>query len=163
MGCGFGYVLNSIKAKLRVGVDISLERLKQVPSKIIRVRANGENVPLENNYFDVVVCSDVGEHVKNFEKLINECWRVLKNDGLFLFACPWEQDLSVYDSKEYKLRFKSYKWRHLRSINEKVIKKYFDKKFYKLAEVEIRSVRRFQKLNPYSIMFMEFVKENRCK
>ncbi len=45
----------------------------------------GEDLPYEDNSFDIVYCCDVLEHVNNLEKVIAEIHRVLKKDGVFLF------------------------------------------------------------------------------
>lgn len=45
----------------------------------------GENLPYSENTFDAVVCVDVLEHVEDLDRVIQECGRVLKPGGLFLF------------------------------------------------------------------------------
>jgi len=84
--------------------------------------------------------------------------RILKPNGMLLFACPWEQDLSVYELEEFKKKYKLYKCRHIRSVDNKMIKKNF-KNFKKINETMIISVRKFMEFTPYSIKFIQFLKE----
>jgi len=157
VGCGEGYILNNISGKL-VGVDSSKLRLLYLNENITKVRANVESLPFYNEYFDIAICTDVFEHVENEKKLSNELYRILKPKGLLLFACPWEQDLSVYDLKEFKEKYKSYKCRHRRSVNDKIINENFVN-FKKISETTIISIKRFMKFTPYSIKFIQFIRE----
>ncbi len=43
----------------------------------------------EDNYFDIVLTSDVLEHVPDYRQALNEISRVLKPDGCFIFTVPW--------------------------------------------------------------------------
>jgi ubiquinone/menaquinone biosynthesis C-methylase UbiE len=42
-------------------------------------KGTGENIPYESNSFDIVLCCDVLEHVRDLPKVISEISRVLKN------------------------------------------------------------------------------------
>jgi 2-polyprenyl-6-hydroxyphenyl methylase/3-demethylubiquinone-9 3-methyltransferase len=48
-------------------------------------RAEGESLPFEDAAFDIVLCGDVLEHVRDLPKVISEASRVLKPGGGFLF------------------------------------------------------------------------------
>lgn len=48
-------------------------------------RAAGESLPYENASYDIVLCCDVLEHVRDLPKVISEVGRVLKPEGLFFF------------------------------------------------------------------------------
>jgi len=157
VGCSDGYVINSLKGEC-VGVDCSRSRLTDLNDNVIKVRANVEHLPFQNEYFNVVICTDVFEHVENESKLSHELHRILKPNGMLLFACPWEQDLSVYELEEFKKKYKLYKCRHIRSVDNKMIKKNF-KNFKKINETMIISVRKFMEFTPYSIKFIQFLKE----
>lgn len=53
------------------------------------VVANVEKLPFKDNSFNVVKATELFEHVKNPEKGIKECLRVLKNNGYFIFSTPF--------------------------------------------------------------------------
>jgi len=56
-----------------------------------------ESMPFQTNYFDYVVSSDVFEHVKNVEKTMAECLRVLKPNGkLYLVFPQFYQPLAAH-------------------------------------------------------------------
>jgi len=48
-------------------------------------RGTGENLPFQDNSFDVVFCCDVLEHVNDLEKAIHEVARVIKPGGMFCY------------------------------------------------------------------------------
>ena len=56
----------------------------------------GEKLPYEDNSFDFVVSTDTFEHVQNLENTMNECFRVLKPDGMLLAVFP--QFLQPFES-----------------------------------------------------------------
>ena len=156
VGCEFGYAINRIAPAFffrKAALDISIEQLKQVAGGITRIRADAEDMPLLSGSFDVAICTNLFEHVKNEKALVSELYRVLKSGGLLLFACPWKQDLSVYESKEYKERFRQYKWKHLRSVDEETVKAAFSR-FDILARTEITSAMAEMELTPYSVIFI---------
>jgi SAM-dependent methyltransferase len=160
VGCGRGYVLNNLDYMgEQVGLDVSRNELMFIPedSGVVKVRAFGEDMPFVSRYFDVVLCLDVLEHVRDPDKLASELSRVLRFGGMLLLACPWKQDLSVYETEEYKQNYKQYKYRHLRSIDYNLVERLF-RAFDLEAHTFVVAHRRFQTLNPYSIRFMKLVK-----
>lgn len=44
-----------------------------------------ENMPYDDNTFDVAICVDVLEHVADYKKVVSEVHRILKPGGLFFF------------------------------------------------------------------------------
>jgi SAM-dependent methyltransferase len=66
----------------------------------IRRRANllqgsAEELPFENQLFDVVSCLQVIEHLPEPERFLHEANRVLKEDGLLLLAAPNPEGLAA--------------------------------------------------------------------
>ena len=51
---------------------------------------DAELLPYENNYFDLLICSDSFHHYPNPQKAIEEFYRVLKTDGHLLMADFWK-------------------------------------------------------------------------
>ena len=45
-----------------------------------------------DNELDYIVVLDVFEHIPNFEKAFQECWRTLKPQGMLLFSVPFERN-----------------------------------------------------------------------
>jgi 2-polyprenyl-6-hydroxyphenyl methylase / 3-demethylubiquinone-9 3-methyltransferase len=94
VGCGGGILCEEI-AKMGFitnGIDPSEEALNIAMKHsednhlIIKYqKGTGENIPFENNTFDIVLCCDVLEHVRDLPKVISEISRVLKNGGIFIY------------------------------------------------------------------------------
>jgi len=47
-----------------------------------------ENIPSDNNTFDIIIMEDVLEHVKDPQKAISECFRVLRIQGYLIIKFP---------------------------------------------------------------------------
>ncbi|MDL2246066.1 class I SAM-dependent methyltransferase [Methanobrevibacter sp. OttesenSCG-928-K11] len=63
-------------------VDISSE------NSLIEEIIDIQDIPYEDNYFDLIYCSNVLEHVPDDNKAMNELYRVLKPGGLALILVP---------------------------------------------------------------------------
>jgi len=74
------------------------------------------NLTYKTGYFDLVLMSDVLEHIPDYIKALQEIKRVLRADGLFIFTVPWLPDrnnISRINLKEsyhgdYNLKRKDY-------------------------------------------------------
>jgi len=84
VGCGDGYLCNELSKKgigKVEGIDISLNRVKRA-SELYKgckfKEADICNIPYPDNFFDLVTCTEVLEHVDNIEKAIEELKRVSK-------------------------------------------------------------------------------------
>lgn len=53
------------------------------------VLADAANLPFGNNIFDVVICSELLEHLYDPERVLREVMRVLKPNGIFLITVPF--------------------------------------------------------------------------
>jgi ubiquinone/menaquinone biosynthesis C-methylase UbiE len=90
-GCGDGRYLAALAAELpprRAGVDISeriLETARQRVDADLR-QANLETLPFEANGFDLVLCSQVIEHVLEAGAAVHELARVLRPGGTLVIS-----------------------------------------------------------------------------
>lgn len=83
--------LNSIGSTKGYGIEFSLEQSENARKRGMRVsqlNIETENFPYESNFFDVVVCNQVFEHMKQIFRPMDEIVRVLKPGGFFLFSVP---------------------------------------------------------------------------
>lgn len=62
---------------------------KIVTPNITDVIADAQDLPLDNNSFDCIFSSEVFEHLEFPEKFINEGYRILSNNGLFVITVPF--------------------------------------------------------------------------
>ncbi len=66
---------------------------------IYPIQAYAESLPLKDNYFDIVYARQCLHHFKNLNKGVNECHRVLRENGLF-FAT---REHVISDNNQLKL------------------------------------------------------------
>jgi len=104
LGCGEGrHVISAyVEADVHsVGVDLSLEDLKTTRDKFTDFEepenpaksfglssANALELPFADNTFDKVICSEVLEHIPDYQGALCEIGRVLKPGGLFCASVP---------------------------------------------------------------------------
>ncbi len=97
VGCGSGYTMQMASEDLNcecTGVDPEPGAhgvgrfLKSIIKDEIILKGFAENLPLENNSFDVVFSSHVLEHVNDEQQSLKEMKRVLKDGGLLIIGMP---------------------------------------------------------------------------
>ncbi len=109
IGCGAGgktvfYASQGVKSI--VGVEI-LEKYKEeaedlsrkygVSDKFKFVCADASNTPFEDESFDTIIMNDAMEHVDEPEKVLNECYRILKKNGkLYLNFPPYNHPYGAH-------------------------------------------------------------------
>lgn len=109
IGCNEGLLLSSIgtRSKNAIGIDIRSgcfeKRYKSHNIKFIN--ANAEQLPFKDEAFDVVIMSDVLEHIINPKNAIKEIDRVLSKGGFFLLTVPNKGALDFLDVLNLKHRF----------------------------------------------------------
>ncbi len=132
VGCGNGIFAEKLSSKLNrklpyYGVDFSIEQLKLVNTDIILpVNSNAENLPFDDNQFDLVYSSEVIQNIEDISKIIPELFRVTKQNGLLAISSLNESSLirqSIMkldpnnQSKKYFLRSKNEPDIYLRNPN----------------------------------------------
>ncbi len=150
-GCASGIVvLKGRKMGLNIyGADINFETLtKEKLNKlnyfgdIIKETKNGI-LDFDDNYFDLIMCNMVFEHIKELEPVLNEIFRVLRDDGFFLCIfpskeCIYESHLGIpfinYFSK--KSRFRFYLVLLLRSLGFGNYKENYSKKEWTIVKLD---------------------------
>ena len=82
-----------------------------------------DQIPLEDNRFDVIFCNHVLEHVTDDAQCLRELYRVMKPGGWGIFQVPWvpgikvtDEDPSITDPAERERRFLQYD--HVRLYGE---------------------------------------------
>jgi SAM-dependent methyltransferase len=128
VGVGTGRLLTKLgDVNQKYGVDISERYLKVAAGKGIAVcMAFVEDLPYQSNYFDVVITTDVLEHVLDLNVAVREMFRVLRPGGALIIRVPYRESLKAYLDSEYK-------YVHLRNFDEHSLILLFTKIFH--AEV----------------------------
>ncbi|MBL7057747.1 methyltransferase domain-containing protein [Patescibacteria group bacterium] len=103
VGCGNRPYKNLFKNyKKYIGIDIDGGGHSDV-AKSADEYFDGERIPFNNESFDVVICTQVLEHAVNPEILLDECYRVLREDGKIFLTMPfiWNEHEVPYDFRRY--------------------------------------------------------------
>ena len=90
LGCGNGcYTAElALRAACVCGVDIQISNLKAFRQSIPRVQGVAENLPFASESFDVVTMIEVLEHTHCDQRVLEECFRVLKPEGQLVLFVP---------------------------------------------------------------------------
>ncbi len=119
VGVGLGRLIEKIKLSVKdiqiefYGVDISLNCLTIAREKGINVAlAKIEDLPYQENYFDIVICTDVLEHVIDLNSSINKMLGCLKQEGYLIVRVPNKENLEYYTGKDCP-----YYYVHLRTFD----------------------------------------------
>ena len=119
VGCGEGRhifgVMQEYPMMKCVGLDMDDDSLKkaeegysyfesisEVGAKFIK--GSAYSLPFPDNTFDLIVCSEVLEHLHEYNDAVIEINRVLKPGGKFFASVPafWPEKICWYLSKEYQ-------------------------------------------------------------
>lgn len=92
IGCSSGEFLASLQKKgwEVKGLEISKKATQEAIKKGIDVTVHdaNEKLPIEDDSFDVVISGETIEHLFEDVDFLNECYRVLKKDGILIITTP---------------------------------------------------------------------------
>jgi len=99
VGCGTGWAIGqAIKAVngkgIFYGVDLSDKMIDKAKlnfgetSNVHFIKANAELIPLEGNFFDIIICTNSFHHYLNPDKSLKEFHRLLKTSGKVYILDP---------------------------------------------------------------------------
>jgi SAM-dependent methyltransferase len=71
--------------------NFGIERQRE--KGIVAFQADARNLPFDSNIFDCVVCLDVLEHIEEDFLVVQEIFRVLKNEGMAVISVPEDMNL----------------------------------------------------------------------
>ncbi|MCH7603341.1 MAG: methyltransferase domain-containing protein [Planctomycetes bacterium] len=103
--------LRELVAKEKVAVDIALPYLQSIPeeSGIMRVCGDAEDLPVDPGRFDVIIISDVLEHLLDPERLVSKLSQYCSSKTRIIIHIPWAESLDSYRDGQYEFA-------HLRSF-----------------------------------------------
>lgn len=89
IGCGTGRMIENLRkfGAKAVGIDVSKEMLRVARKKFLStefVLGDAENLPFEDEEFDMVIASFVVVHLGDLRLAFEEVHRVLKDGGVFI-------------------------------------------------------------------------------
>jgi SAM-dependent methyltransferase len=59
------------------------------------------NIDFPSNYFDLIICNHVLEHIKDDDRAISEIYRVLKNGGKAILQVPYTNEQKNIEYEDY--------------------------------------------------------------
>jgi SAM-dependent methyltransferase len=123
VGVGLGRLLAPLPEFCRCGMDISWGYLEIAKAAGIDVcYARIEDMPYREGVFDLVVCTDVIEHVLDLNLCCQKMLSVLAGGGILVVRAPYREDLSGYLAPSYP-----YPLVHLRSFDEYSLRLLFER------------------------------------
>lgn len=90
IGCGqspYRFLLNPNETKYS-GIDIEEAGSFGYNNPDV-ISFDGKNIPFENEKFDAVICTEVLEHVEEYQYLVNEIHRTTKKNADIIVTIPW--------------------------------------------------------------------------
>jgi len=97
IGCGSGYMTYQMAydGATAYGIDIIKMDDYYVPEnlreKLTFIQIQGETIPFEENFFDIILLSEVITQVPEPQKMLTEIKRVLKQDGRLVIIQPLDR------------------------------------------------------------------------
>lgn len=124
VGVGLGRLLSRFPELDRHGMDISFGYLKTLREMggIEVCYSKIEDMPYAEGSFDIVVCTDVLEHVFDLSDACRRILSVLKPDGVLIVRTPHKEDLSGYLQPDYP-----YEFVHMRTFDVPSMRLHFEK------------------------------------
>ena len=120
VGCGYGSLIYNLQQRgynKVYAIDINKNKILKGKSDYPEIAENlifynGEIIPYDDNYFDVILMFDVIEHIPKINNFLAEqVYRVLKNNGQFIFQTP-NKNINVPWSILYNKSFSRWRQHH---------------------------------------------------
>jgi len=161
IGCGPLDIINYLPFGKKYSIDPLADFYKKKfnfdYSKSHLIQGSGEELPFEDNSFDLVLLANVLDHTNNPGKVLSEVKRVLKREGILHFECAFYQKSFLFLSRIYGPLKKMFT-KEIFNINhpymfslselKKLVKKYFIIKQEKMGErigLDVYSLKDFKK------------------
>ena len=119
VGCAYGFMLQKFPDTfVKFGIDISdyaiSQAKKRLPNAILKVGNVEDELPFQEDFFDIVICNDVIEHLENPSIVLKQIQRVLKTNGILYINTPnfnWirKKVFAYADKKEHHISLFPYK------------------------------------------------------
>jgi len=109
IGCSSGYLLENLilefPKSLVIGADIVKEPMYKLSKKLVNtplIRFDLLKNPFQESFADVITLLNVAEHISDDKRAFEECFKILKPNGILIVEVPAFQIL--YDSYDKELK-----------------------------------------------------------
>jgi ubiquinone/menaquinone biosynthesis C-methylase UbiE len=134
VGCGTGWavgrVADLVNGKgLFYGVDLSSKMIEKAKTSFggrdnFRfLQANSESIPLEDDFFDIIICTNSFHHYLNPDKALTEMYRLLRKGGKLFLLDP---TADTWIAKLADAIIKSFEPEHVRMYSTKEFQELFE-------------------------------------
>ena len=120
IGSGTGYLINMLSQTHEaefIGLDLSPEMVRVSNSKNIKnakfIEGRSDELPFEDEKFDVVTCSQSFHHYPDTDKAMQEAYRVLKKGGIYIIS-----DTGVGFFFFFGVKFDDFIYRHFSNTGD---------------------------------------------
>lgn len=86
LGCGFDHKPEAL--------NIDYDKRKN-PDLILDLES--EEWPFEDSMFDALIAEHIAEHIENIVSFMDNCWRILKSDGVLSIKAPYYQHPTAFE------------------------------------------------------------------
>ena len=145
VGCGGGHVLEHFVQGRRFGVDLSENMLERAAKRLRGganlMRASADALPFKAGSFDVVLCTEVLEHVPDPAAVIRELLRVSAPGARVVVSIPNEHNIDLAKRVLRRTPVLSRLLRHLASEGNEWHLHHFD---WQMLEHNVRGIGRIR-------------------
>ena len=140
IGCGDAEFMTLLSPKHKYGVDINRRAVKRARKRGVNAQVmdvETEKLPYPNNYFDLVLCMEVFEHLFDPTLLVSEIGRVLKKGGHVYATVPNDlywlgARLNVLFGKPFLQSSMLIPHHHVRFFNKKLLSGLFKEESFEI-------------------------------
>lgn len=87
LGAGSGHLLAKLPFAQKIGLDIHLTDQAD-KRRVSFVQADVSALPIQENTIDLLLLLDLAEHVVDDQRLFDDCFKLLKKDGVMVVFVP---------------------------------------------------------------------------
>lgn len=171
IGCGGGGIVRALKNTFPeiefFATDISSEAIKQGKANtkgVVFVKADALALPFEKNYFDFIYMNSVLDHLEKPEKAVEEVFRVLKKNGVYVAVTPVESSLyNIHGFLSLLKLFRAHRLKylgHIHSFNKKSIKELIEGKGLKVKSISFDWLYLSQLVDIFYYLFLAILKRS---
>ena len=112
IGSSHALYLHRLDAGFKVAFDLAYPYLAAIPDTygIVGICGDAECLPFKPGFFDVIIVSDILEHLLSPENLIARLRSICRRGTRLIVHVPWEEELEQYRESKYEFA-------HLRTFN----------------------------------------------
>ncbi len=145
-GCGEGVVLAGLQEQVRIhedscGVDLSENAVRKASARFPKLKFIATNpdgiAPFANESFDVIIATEVIEHLFDADGAFQEFHRLLRPSGRLLLSCPYHgplKDLALLLTGKMDSHYHDPYSPHIRFYSPKTLRLVHEKNGFRILE-----------------------------